>query len=768
VSFVIFIFFYLHLFIFAFCFVRRFFFAAEKIDEDDTIVVFVLAMDHDDNGSALCRRLNDVTEDTSPLSLAVPVQLQVVSDDWMAQKLRQSSSSSSTITTRTRRNNSPVIVIRKDDIHNVVLMKPTSTGLAALRRLSILYGGVATLTKKDPQHISQQPQQVVTIVLCMDDQTPDEKEQKKKDDRIIMQQEDEEDEDIHPHEDIYSEEHSYLQVDQPIIILTISSTLAATLGCAWSTTNNDATRTIHGFFLQEYICDYYSPALVLPKKKKKKKESLLVLFASEEESIPMAHIVTVGCLGCPVPLATSEPLVCPRPNDGILITEKCLLRVLDPISRQYFYYQVVHILSHQDDGTKQRDNHHRGMMYPRRTYRTTTETEYQFLDLSTSHNSASAACCRRLPPLPIIIPWGEEIDSGTTHTNNKNAEHYHYPHPDLTAVAQSLQSIAPTLSSPGERIFPLVGTDHEHDVSRLVETAAHLVGMRCLPVMGLAAFAARHGHPVTTGSIADQLEGLQIALNQAKKCAPCVLHLIDLDTEFLSQQQDPSLLEEHENRVWSLLMDALDPTRYQTTTTTTNGSIDANQTRTYYANSKFDETDRRWAPSLIIVISTTRRLARVSATGPLSQNLVYDALPLTQPDTAFANFLWEECDRLYHCSGNKLRAKDIQHDLAERPLHDIRILYELWRRFLTSANTIATKEQEIEEFRKICNDLDRQRRTQGSKSSSSVATIANVKWEDVGGLAQVRKEIMDTIELPLQYPQFFPHGGRSGILLYGK
>lgn len=45
--------------------------------------------------------------------------------------------------------------------------------------------------------------------------------------------------------------------------------------------------------------------------------------------------------------------------------------------------------------------------------------------------------------------------------------------------------------------------------------------------------------------------------------------------------------------------------------------------------------------------------------------------------------------------------------------------------------------------------------------------IPNVKWDDIGGLSHVRKEIMDTIELPLKHPKLFMNSRRSGILLYG-
>ncbi|KAJ7582447.1 AAA-domain-containing protein [Mycena floridula] len=47
--------------------------------------------------------------------------------------------------------------------------------------------------------------------------------------------------------------------------------------------------------------------------------------------------------------------------------------------------------------------------------------------------------------------------------------------------------------------------------------------------------------------------------------------------------------------------------------------------------------------------------------------------------------------------------------------------------------------------------------------------IPNVSWDDVGGLAHVKSDILDTIQLPLDHPELFADGlkKRSGILLYG-
>jgi peroxin-6 len=43
--------------------------------------------------------------------------------------------------------------------------------------------------------------------------------------------------------------------------------------------------------------------------------------------------------------------------------------------------------------------------------------------------------------------------------------------------------------------------------------------------------------------------------------------------------------------------------------------------------------------------------------------------------------------------------------------------------------------------------------------------IPNVSWDDVGGLAHVKSDILDTVQLPLDHPELFAGGlkKRSGI-----
>ena len=56
----------------------------------------------------------------------------------------------------------------------------------------------------------------------------------------------------------------------------------------------------------------------------------------------------------------------------------------------------------------------------------------------------------------------------------------------------------------------------------------------------------------------------------------------------------------------------------------------------------------------------------------------------------------------------------------------------------------------------------------GSNLPLSSTSLPNVRWEDVGGLESIRKEIMDAVELPLKYPTLFEGSRRSGILLFGR
>jgi len=69
-------------------------------------------------------------------------------------------------------------------------------------------------------------------------------------------------------------------------------------------------------------------------------------------------------------------------------------------------------------------------------------------------------------------------------------------------------------------------------------------------------------------------------------------------------------------------------------------------------------------------------------------------------------------------------------------------------------------------------DMEKAAKDQQAQASSANignASIPNVKWTDVGGLEDVKDEILDVVQLPIKHPELFASGvrQRSGILLYG-
>ncbi|XP_029949670.1 LOW QUALITY PROTEIN: peroxisome assembly factor 2 [Salarias fasciatus] len=57
---------------------------------------------------------------------------------------------------------------------------------------------------------------------------------------------------------------------------------------------------------------------------------------------------------------------------------------------------------------------------------------------------------------------------------------------------------------------------------------------------------------------------------------------------------------------------------------------------------------------------------------------------------------------------------------------------------------------------------------QAQSKAVGAPKIPRVHWDDVGGLRHVRKEILDTVQLPLQHPELLALGlSRTGVLLYG-
>uniref|UniRef100_A0A0D9W9I5 Peroxisomal ATPase PEX6 n=1 Tax=Leersia perrieri TaxID=77586 RepID=A0A0D9W9I5_9ORYZ len=80
-----------------------------------------------------------------------------------------------------------------------------------------------------------------------------------------------------------------------------------------------------------------------------------------------------------------------------------------------------------------------------------------------------------------------------------------------------------------------------------------------------------------------------------------------------------------------------------------------------------------------------------------------------------------------------------------------------------------TNQNEEKHFCKedILSSLERAKKR--NRAALGTPKVPNVKWEDVGGLEEVKKVILDTIQLPLLYKHLFSSKlrKRSGVLLYG-
>jgi peroxin-6 len=324
---------------------------------------------------------------------------------------------------------------------------------------------------------------------------------------------------------------------------------------------------------------------------------------------------------------------------------------------------------------------------------------------------------RRLPPLSLATSFhastltNESDESDDQSSGDESLPQTVLPpHPSLPEMKNAL--LLPPKAAAAHRILHVVGMEENH-VDVCIQSAADSLGLRYICIRGLAAHAHASDISVSTGSLADQLAGCRAALRHAHECVPCVLHLCNVDYEW--SHEDEPMRQMQQQRLWTVLVDALE--------------------------SEYDVSPKSlsaYTPSVIVVLSTTKPLSA----GPLMHNLIFGTVTICLPDEKYARYLWNDdstFDKLYttHLMGRS--ARDICH------------LQRYWKHCGSSVEAIDA----------FCKKMD-------TKKRRSTPHIPTVQWNDVGGLAHVRNEIMDAIELPLKHPKLFPSSaGRSGILLYG-
>jgi peroxin-6 len=410
---------------------------------------------------------------------------------------------------------------------------------------------------------------------------------------------------------------------------------------------------------------------------------------SNDEDLPTAECVTLRIWSIPVPppsLIYSPPKEnFPLPARKTLLQKDILIAVRQ--GHDICFYEVIDIDRNENASIM--------------AYETSSNTSFR-IEMA-EHKLA----CPRLPPLTATSNLFTSTISSLP------------PHPDTSVVIEALS--LPIHYSPQERVLHVCG--ELQNVTEAIQVAADRLGRRLVPVRGLAFHAYFHGRVKNpTGSLADKLIGLEVALEQALYHAPAVLLLQDLDKEL--SIHDHELQEDEESRIWSLIMDYLKPS----------------------SNATLRKGKRSGTPPVLVVLSSEKVLKR----GPLMRNLVHPSVVCSIPDANYIEYLW------------KLHIKDIPPTellceiLSGRTRDQIcRILRNIQRKL----------NRDVPDFvallREICEEHDNRTKL------SSMAKIPKVHWEDVGGLSHVRSEIMEAIELPLQHPNLFPPSTRSGILLYG-
>eukprot|EP00985_Skeletonema_marinoi_P010325 scaffold4854_cov114-Skeletonema_marinoi.AAC.5 len=351
----------------------------------------------------------------------------------------------------------------------------------------------------------------------------------------------------------------------------------------------------------------------------------------------------------------------------------------------------------------------------------------------------------------------------------------YHPSAKLLADAIYLQGVvvmkntAAFLPSNCPRIVHVIG-ESENNIRGCIDEAADMMGMRSLHVGGLAAFLVHYNsiynrddtRSILTGGLSDKLKGLTAALEVANQCSPCLVHIEGIDNELTpttGQMADVSGREEEERRILQVISDNTISSRCFTSSRSSNSRIGQNVFLSSCTT-----------PKVIVVFSTSDSLPP----GPISSSLQQTSIRILSPDTNYARALWgDDADGTFESLSSSLiglSARDITY-LRQGFVHE-------WTKgSLSDVDNEANTLSPISILEPLLKELETSRsftqpsRKGGAGGSNTLplatSSLPNVRWEDVGGMENIRKEIMDAVELPLKYPHFFQGSQRSGILLFG-
>eukprot|EP00977_Amphora_coffeiformis_P005430 scaffold1153_cov126-Amphora_coffeaeformis.AAC.2 len=234
-------------------------------------------------------------------------------------------------------------------------------------------------------------------------------------------------------------------------------------------------------------------------------------------------------------------------------------------SRQVYLYEILEV----------RDEHDR--LVQETTFLSRNDTKYRVEQGPLDYTTCP------VPPDALAMDWVLVQKENVT-----------APHPNRIELIRACTSVPNRVVPPAECMWHVVGHPQEHGLKEAVEAAA---GFRqVLHVRGLALYAYRAGlQLVASGGLVDKLSGLRQALQDARKAAPSLLVLPDLDHELCpsGMGQDGRLRHDQESRILSILLEEL--------------NMETNKVNCRLA----------MVPAVLVIFSTRRSLPP----GPLKQHL---------------------------------------------------------------------------------------------------------------------------------------------------
>ena len=298
-------------------------------------------------------------------------------------------------------------------------------------------------------------------------------------------------------------------------------------------------------------------------------------------------------------------------------------------------------------------------------------------------------------------------------------------------------------------------------------------------------FSSSKSQPLT-GALPDKLRGLSASIQIAQQSAPCILHISGIDLELSPTEghaADVDARKEEERRMLEVIREGTCPPPVGVSSSllvnnvlvTTTAATDDRRGHKIVAQDTFLSNSA--TPRVIIVLSTSKPLPP----GPISSTLLQGSIDILAPDDDYARILWDD-----NMDGTYDSLKPYLLGMSARDIRYLREKFEpRWKELTaqsSSSNYLDTKYPDdppsspVDVLQSLLPDLETIRSftqssgTGGSSSSTlplSSSSLPNVRWEDIGGLESIRKEIMDAVELPLKYPELFKGSRRSGILLFG-